>query len=419
MPSLRKEGRILLGIDRGGINMSKIFEGIKVLDFTSNLAGPGSTALFADFGAEVIKIEKPIVGDDIRGISPRIEGQAIFGMWSNRGKKSVVIALDDAEGQAMLKEIIKDADVMVESFKPGTMDKFGLDYKNVIKINPEIVYCSISACGQTGVYRKEPGFDIIAQGMSGIMDLTGPADGAPVKSGTTIGDYVGALSAYGAMVTALFHKMKTGEGQYIDISLLDGLVAINSTIEAAANLNTHPTRTGNHYINMAPYGVYNGKNGQSIILAAYNGTMWPRLCNVIGRPDMIDSEAFGTNVARLKNINNLVEIIETWLCQFDDISEAVKILKDAKIACCKIKTTDEVVNDPALYERGTIIEVETAPSFKEHKTIKTRGPWMKLSKTPAQPHRSCDLGEHTYEILERYGFEKDKIEELEQKWSAK
>lgn len=399
--------------------MGKVFEGIKVLDFTSNLAGPGSTALLADFGAEVIKVEKPIVGDDIRGIAPRIEGQAIFGMWSNRGKKSVVVSLGDAEGQEILKEMIKDADIMVESFKPGTMSKFGLDYESVSKINPQIVYCSISACGQTGAYRNEPGFDIIAQGMSGLMDLTGPADGEPVKCGTTVGDYVGALSAYGAMVTALFHKIKTGEGQYIDISLLDGLVAINSSVEAAANLNTHPTRTGNHYINMAPYGVYNGKNGQSIILAAYNGTMWPRLCKAIGRPDMIDSESFSTNVARLKNIKELVAIVEEWLRGFDDIGDAVKILKDANVACCKIKTTDEVVNDPALIERGTIIDVETAPSFKEHSTIKTRGPWMKLSKTPAVQKRSCDLGEHNFEILGRYGLSKEKIAELENKWSSK
>ena len=399
--------------------MSSIFEGIRVIDFTSNLAGPGSTAILADFGADVIKIERPVAGDDIRGISPRIEGQAIFGTWSNRGKKSVTLALDDPESQAILRNMIQEADLVVESYKPGTMAKFGLDYESVIQYRPDIIYCSVSACGQTGPYRNKPGFDVIAQGMSGLMDLTGEPDAPPTRLGVPVGDYVGALNAFGGMVSALFHRERTGEGQYIDISLLDGLVAMNSTLEGAANMETHPTRSGNHYLNMAPYGVYNGKNGQSVIISAYTGSMWEKFCTAMGKPECLTDPLLSSNAERTKNIRHLVGIVESWLKEFDDISQAVAILEQAGVACCKIRTTDEVVADRALWERGTLVEVETAPSFQKTKTIKMRGPWIKLSKTPAVPKRSCDLGEHNQEILTRYGVTAEEVEALQAKWATK
>ncbi|WP_326975026.1 CaiB/BaiF CoA transferase family protein [Caproicibacter sp. BJN0012] len=399
--------------------MAGIFEGVKILDFTNNVAGPCGTAMFADLGANVLKVERPVAGDDSRGINPRIEGQSLTFIWCNRGKKSVELALDDPESQELLYRIIQDADVVIESFKPGLMKKFNLDYEKVAKVNPKIIYCSISACGQTGGYRTMPGFDIIAQGMSGLMDLCGDPDGMPVKNGVTIGDYVGAFNAFGSISAALYHRLRTGEGQYIDLSLLDGLISCNTTAENAANLEAHPTRSGPHHGTMAPYGIYMGKNNQCVIIAAFTAGMWNKLCISIGKPEMLEDPDFATSGMRVRNLKRLVAVLEEWLRQFDNIDDAVRIMKDGGVACCKIRSTYEVVHDPVLWERGTFVEIPTQPSFQKIKSVKTRGPWIRFSKTPAEMKRAPDLGEHNYEILEEYGWDKNKIDAMEAKWSGK
>ncbi|HPE16470.1 MAG TPA: CaiB/BaiF CoA-transferase family protein, partial [Oscillospiraceae bacterium] len=264
-----------------------------------------------------------------------------------------------------------------------------------------------------------PGFDIIAQAMSGQMDLTGDRNGPPTRLGVPVGDYVGAFNAFGAVSAALYHRERTGEGQHIDISLLDGMVAMNSTLEGAANLATHPTRSGNHYANMAPYGVYNGKNGQSCVISAYTGASWVKLCNVMGRPDMVRDPKLATNAERTKNISYLVEIVETWLRTFGDISEAIAAMEGAGIACCKIRSTDEVVADRNLWERGTLAEIETPPSFKEHRTVRRRGTWIHMSKTPAVQKRAPDLGEDNYYYLTQYGLTRGEIEAMQTEWEEK
>lgn len=309
-----------------------VFEGIRVLDFSNNVAGPCCASLLADMGAEVIKIERPVAGDDSRGIMPRVEGQSLTFIWTNRGKKSVELDLHDPEAVELIKRMIMDADIIVESFKPGQMKKFGLDYETVHAMKPSLVYCSISACGQTGAYASKPGFDIIAQGMSGLMDLAGDPDGDPVKQGVTIGDYVGSLNAYGAIVTALYHSRATGKGQLVDISLLDGLVYCNTPLDNAATNGAHPTRSGPHHGTMAPYGVYNGKNGQSVIVAAYTAAMWKRLCTAMERPDLETDERFSSNIGRTQNLKELVAVIEDWLKGFDDVQEAVDRMEAQNVA---------------------------------------------------------------------------------------
>lgn len=396
-----------------------VFEGIRVLDFSNNVAGPCCASLLADLGAEVVKIERPVAGDDSRGIMPRVEGKSLTFIWTNRGKKSVELDLHDPEAVELIKRMIVDADVIVESFKPGQMKKFGLDYETVHAIKPSLVYCSISACGQTGAYASKPGFDIIAQGMSGLMDLAGDPDGAPVKQGVTIGDYVGSLNAYGAIVTALYYSRATGKGQLVDISLLDGLVYCNTTLDNAATTGAHPTRSGPHHGTMAPYGVYNGKNGQSVIVAAYTAAMWKRLCTAMGRPELETDPRFSSNIARTKNLKELVAEIEQWLCSFDDVQEAVDRMEAQNVATCKIRSTYEVANDPVLWERGAIAELPTGPSFKEVKSVRTRGAVAQYSETPIQLKRAPDLGEDNYDILGKYGWDKAKVDEMEGKWAAK
>ena len=396
-----------------------VFEGIRVLDFSNNVAGPCCASLLADMGAEVIKIERPVAGDDSRGIMPRVEGQSLTFIWTNRGKKSVELDLHDPEAVELIKRMIMDADIIVESFKPGQMKKFGLDYETVHAMKPSLVYCSISACGQTGAYASKPGFDIIAQGMSGLMDLAGDPDGDPVKQGVTIGDYVGSLNAYGAIVTALYHSRATGKGQLVDISLLDGLVYCNTPLDNAATNGAHPTRSGPHHGTMAPYGVYNGKNGQSVIVAAYTAAMWKRLCTAMERPDLETDERFSSNIGRTQNLKELVAIIEEWLCSFDDVQEAVDRMEAQNVATCKIRSTYEVANDPALWERGAIAELPTGPSFTQVRSVRTRGAVARYSETPIQLKRAPDLGEDNYDILGKYGWDKAKVDAMEKKWSEK
>ena len=211
--------------------MANIFDGLKVIDITNNLAGPLCAQMLGDYGAEVYKIERPGAGDDSRGIAPKIEGQSLFYMYACRSKKSVTLALDDPRAQECIYKMAKDCDVFIESYPPGRMKKFNLDYETISKINPKIIYCSVSVAGQVGPHSKVPGFDLIAQAMSGLMDITGEKDGGPTKSGTVIGDYIGGLNAFGSVVSALFHRERTGEGQYCDVSLLDGLIGVNTLVD--------------------------------------------------------------------------------------------------------------------------------------------------------------------------------------------
>ena len=405
--------------DKKGDTMSQVFEGIKVIDFTSNVAGPSCTAMLADMGAEVIKIERPISGDDSRALPPMLEGKSIEFCWLNRGKKSLVLSLKDPKAQAVLLKMIADADVIVESYKPGQMAKFGLDYESVVKVNPQIIYTSISACGQTGAYAWRPGYDVIAQGMSGFMDMQGDPDGDPVKCGTAIGDYIGAFNAYSSTVTALYHKKVTGEGQHIDISLLDGLVSIMTPIEGAATLDAHPTRAGRHHGTMAPYGVFRGLNGQSVLIAAFANLQWNKLCTVIGQPDLPQDDRFSSLVSRSQHVKEIEAILECWLAGFENVDDAIALMEAGGVACCKIRSLNEVVKDPVLWERGTIREIELPAYFTEHRTYKGRGPWVHYTKTPADMKPAAALGQHNHELLEKYGWSTEEVDEAESAWATK
>ena len=398
--------------------MANIFDGIKVIDITNNLAGPLCAQMLGDYGAEIYKIERPGAGDDARGVAPKIEGQSLFYMYASRSKKSVTLALDDERSQECIYKMVKDCDVFIESYKPGMMKKFHLDYETISKINPNIIYCSVSVAGQVGPYSKVPGFDIIAQAMSGLMDITGEKDGGPTKCGTVIGDYIGGLNAFGSVVAALFHRERTGEGQYCDVSLLDGLIGVNTLIDQAVTLQTHPTRSGGHHGTIAPYGIYYGNNGESCIVAAYTGKMWPSLCNLIGHPELIDDPKFNSNAARCENLKELIVYIETWLKSFDKIDDAVAAMAEKGIATCKIRSTYEVANDPVFKELGLIVDIPTPPSMKERDHITTRGSWLRFSKCKPEYKRPCDLGEYNNEVLGKY-MTQEEIDQCMKDWSGK
>ena len=398
--------------------MAEIFEGIRIIDFSAHTSGPLAASLFADLGAEVIKIEPPGRGDDVRSLPPKIDGQNPNFMWNNRGKKSVTLDLKDPEGHAIAQKLIQTADAVLENFRPGVMKKLGLSYEDVVQYKPDIVYCSLSAFGQYGPMATEPGFDIIIQARSGIMDMTGEPDGTPTKCGVVMADIIAAKDTFGAMCAALYHKLRTGEGQYIDMSMLQSLVGMNLYIDHVF-MGRDPHRRGKYHLSLAPYGIYEGKNGQAIVLAAYVDKHYNLLCDLMGRPDLKSDPRTATAAARVENYLFVAESINAWLSTFDDINDAVQRLKEAGIVCSKILSTKEAANDAQLLAHGGIADIEAMPSMKNTKTYRARGPWMTFSKTPVHMKRACELGEHNYEILGELGMEKEKIDALQARWAEK
>ena len=399
--------------------MKGVLSGVRILDFTAHTAGPVATAAMADCGAEVIKVEPPIKGDDTRHLSPRLDGQALTYLGNNRGKKSITINLKDAEGLKIIKKLIKISDVVMENFRPGVMKRYGLDYESIKELNPKLIYCSISAYGQYGPDSHSPGFDVTIQARSGAMDLTGEANGTPMKIGIVVGDTVAAKDAFGAVAAALYHRSVTGEGQKIDISMLESMTSMNMYLDHVM-IGLHPTRQGKHHISLAPYGIFEGKNGQLAVIAAFTDKHFEILCNeVIKKPELLMDKRFFTADARVKNHLILAKYIENWLSKYDDINDALCVLCKHGLVCTKIFTPEEVVHDPQLLAHGGIAEIESMPSMKNVRTFKTRAHWAKYSATPASCGRPPELGEHNKEILSLIGMSKEKIDELENKWNRK
>lgn len=397
--------------------MAGMLEGIKVVDFTVNAAGPTACGMLADYGATVIKVEKPGMGADERGFAPLVNGKSIPAAWMNRGKKSVVLDLKDPKAIEIAKKLCKDADVVVEANRPGVMKKLGLDYDTIRAINPSVVYCSITAFGQEGPYCRRGGYDILAQAMSGMMDITGEKDGPPIKHGTALGDYFGGVNAFGCIVTALLYKERTGIGQHIDVSLLQGLIYLNSTIDFM-NFGKCITRMGNHHSGLCPYGLFQGNNGESIMLGAPAPKMWTRLCEVIGRPELSDDERFNTVGKRVAIMDEVIDIIETWLKTFDHVEEAAKLLDDAGVPCCKVYTNKDVWNDVHINDQAYLVDVE-APDGYGIDSFRTRNVIAKFSEAPGVIKKAPTPGQHNYEILGALGMTKEEIDEMEAGWAPK
>lgn len=318
--------------------MGKALEGIRVLDFTTMAAGPTAAAMLADYGAEVIKIERPGRGEDGRKFPPMVDGESLTYCWFNRGKKSLAVDMKDPEGLELVKKLIPTAQVILENFRPGTMKKFGLDYESVCKVKPDMVYVSLTTYGQTGRLISKPGYDIIAQAMSGIMSVTGEADGAPQKSGIPLGDMVGALNMFASTMTALYHWKDTGEGQYVDVSLLRSLLYMNTPlIHCNLGKERMSKRQGNHHPTMCPYGVFHCKDGD-IVMAASGKRIWDSLCDLMGRPEWKEDPEYQEVGDRARHQKVLIPLFNEWLTNsFSGQDEALAALDAAGIPCCKVQ----------------------------------------------------------------------------------
>lgn len=398
--------------------MAQALEGIRVLDFTAHTSGPTATAMLADNGAEVIKVEPCGKGEDTRALFPRIDNVAMTFLWNNRSKKSITINLKDPDGVRVIKEIAKTCDIVVENFRPGLMDRLGLGYRDFCSVKPDIIYAALSAFGQTGPRAADPGFDIIVQGASGIMDLTGEPDGLPTKSGFVLGDMVGGKELYGAILTALVYKLRTGKGQFVDVGMLEVMTSMNIYIDQVF-IGRHATRVGRHHNSLAPYGVFRGKNGQTLIIAAFTQKHWKTLCgDILGHPELVEDPRFVDVKARVEHTKDLEKMIEDWLGQFDDIRDAKAILDAAGLVCDKIQSTTEVAEDAQLLARSGIIDMPGTKTMQRdgYMTWKTRGPVAKYSETPSKVGPAPELGENNYEILTSIGMSREQIYTLETRW---
>jgi crotonobetainyl-CoA:carnitine CoA-transferase CaiB-like acyl-CoA transferase len=336
--------------------------GIRVLDLTRVLAGPWATQVLADFGAEVIKIEKPGEGDDTRGWGPPFvtnpdgsRGDAAYFLSANRGKWSVAIDMASAEGQALIRELAARSDVVIENFKVGGLKKYGLDYDSLKAVKPDIVYCSITGFGQNGPLAQRAGYDFMIQGMAGLMSITGQPDGTPgaepMKVGVAFADIFTGLYAVIGIQGALFHRQRTGEGQYIDMALLDSQVAVlaNQALNYLVG-GKAPTRLGNAHPNIVPYQTFATKDGH-IIMAVGTDRQFREYCAIIGVPALAEDERFRTNRGRVENRKDLVPLLERPMTA-RTTADWVAVFEAAAVPCGPINSIDQVFANGQVLARG-------------------------------------------------------------------
>src|ERR1051325_2172677 len=356
----------------------KPLDDLFVVDLSRILSGPVCTMLMADMGAEVIKIEPPPLGDDSRQWGPPfIGGISTYFLSVNRNKKSLGLNLKAEAGRQILWKLIERADVLIENFRPGVLEKLGFGYKAVSKANPRVVYCSISGFGHTGPYRDRPGYDVIAQGESGMMDLTGFPDGPPAKLGASLADVVAGLYAFNGICLALLARHKTGEGQHVDISLLDGMVS-TLTYHALIYLSTgrSPKRAGTRHPSIVPYECFQAKDG-FVNIAVTNQKQWVNFCNVLGFPELATDSRFDTMKARLSNYDQQRPMIDRVVSKMSR-AEAIARLDAVGIPAGPINTVGEILDDPHIRAREMVVEL-TDP---EKGPLRMLGIPIKLSDTP-------------------------------------
>jgi crotonobetainyl-CoA:carnitine CoA-transferase CaiB-like acyl-CoA transferase len=364
--------------------------GLKVIDFTRVLAGPLCTMLLGDMGAEVIKIEDPRHGDDTRAWAPFVGAWSTYYLGVNRNKKSVAIDLKSAEGLALLEDLIRTADVLVENFRPGTLERLGFGPERARSMNDRLIYCSISGYGATGPRRDLPGYDLVIQGESGLMDVTGFPQTGPTKVGVAITDCLAALYAVQGILLAHVSRTRTGKGQVVDIALLDAAVSIlGLPTGIAAATGQGPGRLGNAHPSLAPYEPYPAADGH-VIVAVANPRLWTRFCAAIGAEALEHDARFATNSERLENRAVLNGLIGE-LFRKRTVDWLIDHLTSAGVPCGRVRTIDEVLQDPQLAARQMLIDVPAGDRL-----VKVPGNPIKLSGIPPLPVVPPPaLGEHT------------------------
>ena len=390
--------------------MSASLKGIRVLELAQIMAGPTCGLLLADLGAEVIKIEKTPFGDDTRNfLPPDIKGESAAFMMMNRNKKGIVLNLKDKDGIEIFKRMIKNSDVVLENFRKGTLDKLGVGYDVISKINPKIILCEISGYGRTGPYADKGGFDLVAQGMSGLMSITGESkEKPPMKVGAPITDITAGLLAASGILAAIIHRNKTGEGQKVDTSLFEaGIVHTYWQSAIAGATGESPGPLGSAHPLTAPYQAFKTKD-KWITIGASNQNTWLKLIKAIDREDLQENEKFSSNLNRKKNLTELVEILTIELSKKTSL-EWLKIFDDNGFPCGPINSITDMFKDPQTIDRQMILEVDNKKAGKS----KAIGMPIKFSKSKTEKSKGApNLGEHTKEIMINFGYKEKEIEDF-------
>ena len=391
--------------------MPKPLENIKVLDLTRVLAGPFCTMILSDLGAEVIKVEIPEKGDDSRHFGPFKNGKSLYFLSINRGKKSISLNLKTEKGKKIFLELIKEFDIVIENYRPGTMEKLGIGYETIKQINPKIIYAAASGFGHTGPDSKKPAYDILAQAMGGLMSITGWQDSQPTRVGMSIGDITASLFTAIGILSALFQRQQTENGQKIDVSMLDSQVAIleNALVRYQVT-GKSPQPLGNHHPTIAPFQAFRAKD-DFFIIAAGNEILWKKMCFAMDRNDLIDDERFCTNPKRTENREEMVVILSDVLRQ-KNASEWVEILEKAGVPCGPINNIENVLKNKQIQARNMIVDVED----KDAGTIKIAGNPIKMSSVPEEKKRKStpEIGEHNIEIYKNLlNLTEEEISKLE------
>lgn len=389
-------------------------DGLFVLDLSRILAGPTCTQLLGDLGATVIKVENPRTGgDDTRGWGPHYatdaDGQntdlSAYFMAANRNKRSIAVDIATAEGQRTLKHLAARADVVIENFKPDGLVKYGLDHATLCAAHPGLVYCSISGFGQTGPNRSQPGYDLMAQGFGGIMSITGDPDGAPTKVGVGIADVMCGMYATIGILAALRHRDATGEGQHIDLALVDASMAwlVNEGVNTLIS-GQDPLRRGNAHPNIVPYDAFAAADGH-ILLAVGNDAQFARFCDALAIPDVAQDPRFTTNLGRIENREALIPLISPIMAALPK-TDLLGKLHAVSVPCGPIHTISEALSSSQATARGAVVTMDQPDA--DAPTVRLLGNPLKFSATPVRYDRAPPrFGQDTDEVLETWGFKSD------------
>lgn len=397
---------------------------IRVLDMSRILAGPWAGQMLADLGADVIKIERPERGDDTRSWGPpwmpvadRDRGEAAYYLCANRNKRSLALDITSPQGQEIIKSLAAQSDILLENYKVGGLKKYGLDYDSLKAINPRLIYCSITGFGQNGPYAKRAGYDFLIQAMSGLMSITGEKDGrpgaGPQKVGVALTDVLTGMYATTGVLAALAARDRTGEGQHIDVALMDVQVAClaNQAMNYLVSGNS-PTRLGNAHPNIVPYQSFETSDGY-MILAVGNDDQFAKFCQEAGQPELAKDERFATNAQRVGNRDLLVSLLEP-LIKGRSTADWISALEARSVPCGPINSIGEAFNDPQIKARQMQIEIPH-PTANSGSSPSVANP-LKMSGTPITYDKPAPLlGEHTRKVLEEAGLTPDQIENLLEK----
>lgn len=390
---------------------------VRVLDLSRILAGPWCTQNLADLGAEVIKVERPGYGDDTRAWGPpwinMEEKISSYFAAANRGKKSLTLNISSPQGKKIIEELVKISDVVIENYKLGDLKRYGLDYESLKVINPKLVYCSITGYGQDGPNAHKPGYDFVFQAIGGMMSITGEADaqpgGGPQKVGIAIADVMTGMYSTIAILAALNNRDKTGLGQYIDMALLDGIIALGGNqITGFFADGKVPFRYGNAHASLVPYQVFAVKDGE-IVIAVGNDTQWQRFCEAINRPDLAKDPKWGKVTGRITGRSELIpQLAKTMLEK--GMNEWINVLEEYDVPCGPIHNYQQVFADPHVIHRG--LKVDTP--YEDGSIISTIASPLRLQSTPPEYKRPPPkLGDSNFEILNQLlGYSEESIEQL-------